>query len=287
MVVLEAMLESVWRCFGEQIPNTDITCGLTEAETLARARRQAQQNPNKGVPNMSSSSTNLDKSIIRSNKRKADIFRTKASQEEEKPSKPMPYHGILCFANPIQSDGEDQDLQQQQDNHDGDETITSTLYFESKYEHVVQSRPPMPLYREYLVPVNESHDDEVSRIVQNGTHKSIHMLMDGDNIQSRWYQEHVCKSTSQEKDEVDLEDFLSSQDDQDHEESPVTSSTSRLDVISDWVGLTEKKQKVCVGKGQPPGLKLLSNSSVSTAALTDVGTSCSMVSVPPHNSSPF
>lgn len=286
MVIVEALFESIWRCFGEQIPNTDVTCGLTEAETLARARKQAQQNSNKRVPSMSSSSTNLDKSIIRSNKRKADIFRSKAVPEEERPSKPMPYHGILCFANPIQSDGEEYDFQQQhEDIHDGDDTVTSTIYFDAKYEHVVQSRPPMPLYMEYSVPVSESHDDEISKIVQQGTHKSIHMFMDGDNIQSRWYQDHVCKTPSRDNEEGDAECFSSSQDDQ--EEQPFSLPASRLEVISDWVGLSEKKQRISsMDRGPPPGLKLLSNSSVSTAALTDVGPSCSMVSVTRQNSTP-
>uniref|UniRef100_A0A7S2W4B2 Uncharacterized protein n=1 Tax=Eucampia antarctica TaxID=49252 RepID=A0A7S2W4B2_9STRA len=281
MVVVEAMLESLWRCFGEPYPNNDSTCGLTEAETLARARRQAQQNQNKPLPRkLSSSSASLDKSRIRSNKRKADIFRTKVVPEEERPPRPMPYHGILCFANPIQSDGQEQEQQQQQDHHDGDETVTSTIYFDAKYKDVVQSRPPMPLYMEYSVPVTEEDDDEIAKIVQNGTHKSIHMFMDGENIQSRWYQEHICKTPSQDKQEEDVECSSASQE---LEQSPLV-TTSRLEVISDWVGLGDKKRRMTVEKVQPPGLKLLSNSSVSTAALTAVGSSRSMISLTRQNS---
>ncbi len=32
-----------------------------------------------------------------------------------------------------------------------EETISSTLYFDHKYSHVVQTRPPMPLFREDML----------------------------------------------------------------------------------------------------------------------------------------
>ena len=46
-----------------------------------------------------------------------------------------------------------------------EETITSTLYFDQKYSHVVQTRPPMPLFQENMLS-SESRTDELTNIFQ-------------------------------------------------------------------------------------------------------------------------
>ena len=47
-----------------------------------------------------------------------------------------------------------------------EETITSASYFESKYSHVVQTTPPMPLFDENRILVSESRDEEILRLVE-------------------------------------------------------------------------------------------------------------------------
>ena len=46
-----------------------------------------------------------------------------------------------------------------------EETITSTLYFDQKYSHIVQTRPPMPLFQENMLS-SESRTDELTNIFQ-------------------------------------------------------------------------------------------------------------------------
>ncbi|KAL7468582.1 hypothetical protein ACHAXS_008807 [Conticribra weissflogii] len=47
-----------------------------------------------------------------------------------------------------------------------DETITSTLYFDQKYAHVVQTRPPMPLFPSQIIQCSESKTDELTRMIE-------------------------------------------------------------------------------------------------------------------------
>lgn len=267
MVVVETILESMWRCFGEPYPTSNSGNGLTEAETLALARKEAQQKNSQKLI----SSSSLDRSRNRSNKRKADIFRTKPSVEDDRPRKPMPYHGFLCFANPIQSEEGNAQVEDQ----DGDETVASTIYFDAKYEHIIQTKPPMPLYMEYSVPVSEERNNEIAQIVENGTHKSIHMFMDGENIQSKWYEQNVCKTLSQEESDSTASSAT-------HDQKP--QGETNLEVLSNWGQFEGKKKGGSYDTSDPPGLRLLTNSSVSTAAMTDLSVSKSMISIRRQNS---
>mmetsp|Transcript_7087 Transcript_7087/g.15629 ORF Transcript_7087/g.15629 Transcript_7087/m.15629 type:complete len:467 (-) Transcript_7087:355-1755(-) len=47
-----------------------------------------------------------------------------------------------------------------------DDTITSTLYFDQKYSHVVETRPPMPLFHSQMIPCSESKSDELTKIIK-------------------------------------------------------------------------------------------------------------------------
>ncbi len=51
---------------------------------------------------------------------------------------------------------------------DGEETITSTIYFDAKYEHIVEKRPPMPLYRDQALRLGEGDNDEIVKIFESG-----------------------------------------------------------------------------------------------------------------------
>lgn len=47
-----------------------------------------------------------------------------------------------------------------------DDTITSTLYFDQKYAHVIQTRPPMPLFASQAVPCENYKSDDLTRIIK-------------------------------------------------------------------------------------------------------------------------
>lgn len=90
----------------------------------------------------------------------------------------------LCFATPIRDTDEEPTTvavqQESNDNSDAntlntcEDTITSTLYFDSKYAHVVQSQPPMPLFNQFKV--DDRHEDELRRIVASDSHNSLKMI---------------------------------------------------------------------------------------------------------------
>ena len=51
-------------------------------------------------------------------------------------------------------------------NCEDEETITSASYFDQKYSHVVETNPPMPLFREQRVAVSEYEKDELVRMMK-------------------------------------------------------------------------------------------------------------------------
>lgn len=52
------------------------------------------------------------------------------------------------------------------DDYDEVETVNSTLYFESKYNHVIQTRPPMPLFHSQSIVVTPSKTDELAETIR-------------------------------------------------------------------------------------------------------------------------
>lgn len=46
-----------------------------------------------------------------------------------------------------------------------EETISSTLYFDQKYSHMIETRPPMPLFQEHMLSCTESDHDELSKMI--------------------------------------------------------------------------------------------------------------------------
>lgn len=85
----------------------------------------------------------------------------------------------LCFATPIRDDDDDDDAMPLNKPDDDstlntcEDTITSTLYFDEKYSHVVEKRPPMHLFPHFKVSAEENH---IRRIVATDSHNSLNLL---------------------------------------------------------------------------------------------------------------
>jgi hypothetical protein len=88
----------------------------------------------------------------------------------------------LCFATPVRGTEEEPDEQDLRsvDNSDtatlntnGEDTITSTLYFDSKYAHIQESRPPMPLFSQFKI---GQAKDEIRTIMATDSHSSLRMI---------------------------------------------------------------------------------------------------------------
>jgi hypothetical protein len=123
----------------------------------------------------------------------------------------------LCFATPIDEDNEENDLLhtdktvQSCDNtlntNTDDHTVTSTLYFDAKYEHVVENRPPMPLFETFRVPHTDNRN-ELVKIVETDSHNSLNMIQ---LLQDHHSQDVSSSSASPTKDfrflpEIRIED---------------------------------------------------------------------------------
>ncbi len=277
-----------------------------QAQTLSKAKLRASsssisRNRRTSVLSKSSSSlshkASLEKARTRSNKRKLDIFRN-----VEQPSAFSKFLGggsqvggftggaMLCFANPIfDSTDDDMRILRRRENIDDaaadEETITSTLYFDAKYEHIVEDRQPMPLYRDYLVVQNNS-SDEIMQMYQSGENKRIRSIYRGHpppppNVSST----SMVDATSSDE-ETDEED-----DHSEHDNLAKTffSEEDCNNVTFDMVGDTSpsscltipspptcgpRKKLVEHHSANMPDLKLLSRSSNSlTATLTPIGSS--------------
>ena len=230
---------------------------------------------------------------------------------------------MLCFANPI-FDSADNDLKLYRDDYTVDEeTIASTAYFDAKYEHVVENRSPTPLYPEFTVPNSESHDD-IIQIFNTGSHKTITNIYCSNNKPPP---PPIHKADTSMMDDTSSEE--SSSDDQlrqQHYSSvfgeksfqyfqeehfrdakrssmmsaacidampspPVCTSRHELEVIEDLNLEVIEDTDLFEADDLPPGLKLMSKSSNSTAALTPVCSSKSNVSLSPKQgrfrSAPF
>jgi hypothetical protein len=87
----------------------------------------------------------------------------------------------LCFATPVrgtEEEQEDNDVKSL-DNSDTntlntcEDTITSTVYFENKYSHLVETRPPMPLFNQFKI---GNEKDEIRQIMETDSHSSLKMI---------------------------------------------------------------------------------------------------------------
>jgi hypothetical protein len=111
----------------------------------------------------------------------------------------------LCFATPVRDDDDDDDddavpLNDADDDstlNTCEDTITSTLYFDAKYSHLVEKRPPMPLFPHFKVSEEENH---IRRIVATDSHNSLNLLRLMNHHQSR--AQVQLEDTSSEEDET-------------------------------------------------------------------------------------
>lgn len=90
-------------------------------------------------------------------------------------------NAILCFARPILDEEEAHCLSLRRSSPSttttmaDDDTITSTLYFDAQYEHVVQNQAPVPLQPEFLVPL-DGEPDTILNIYLSGSHQTIQSI---------------------------------------------------------------------------------------------------------------
>jgi hypothetical protein len=106
----------------------------------------------------------------------------------------------LCFATPIRGTEEEQDDQDLRslDNSDtatlntnGEDTITSTLYFDSKYAHIQESRPPMPLFSQFKIGQDK---DEIQNIMASDSHSSLRMIKLMQQQQQQQLRDEIMKT---------------------------------------------------------------------------------------------
>mmetsp|Transcript_15518 Transcript_15518/g.29273 ORF Transcript_15518/g.29273 Transcript_15518/m.29273 type:complete len:379 (+) Transcript_15518:436-1572(+) len=254
----------------------------SHAALLAHARRKATSSSNrrsKSKPDGSSSASrrsSLEKARRKSYKRKQDIFRRMPEPDSTFSNFFMsttPFPQILCFANPIVDsvDGDSQ-LQRADDFTVDDETITSTLYFDARYEHLVENQQPIPLYQEFSIMKTES-DNDIMQMFYRQSNKSIQSVSFGDPPPPPEQTASVMDDTSSSEGSSDESDralfyqpkFLEDQLDDTPNASCMPSPTmcksrNELDVIEDLMKRGDA----------PPGLRLISRSSNSSTAITPV-----------------
>lgn len=108
--------------------------------------------------------------------------RTKSSAPKSDFSRLLNPSLALCFATPIRGTEEEQEEQDLKSldhsdtatlNTNGDDTITSTLYFDSKYAHIQETAPPMPLFSQFKI---GQAKDEIRTIMATDSHSSVRMI---------------------------------------------------------------------------------------------------------------
>eukprot|EP00559_Dactyliosolen_fragilissimus_P006927 CAMPEP_0184869976 /NCGR_PEP_ID=MMETSP0580-20130426/36046_1 /TAXON_ID=1118495 /ORGANISM="Dactyliosolen fragilissimus" /LENGTH=428 /DNA_ID=CAMNT_0027371829 /DNA_START=288 /DNA_END=1574 /DNA_ORIENTATION=+ len=314
----------------------DLSKALDKAALQSKPRRRSRVSKNTfSSSSPSSQHASLRRTEVKCKKRKSSIFRQREDEGSTQRSSAAAsiaslilgkrnanVSSILCFANPVYEEEEvnrinkirrtetigcDSDL-------DAD-TISSTIFFDSKYDNIIESKAPVPLFNEYLVPENCDKENAIREIFESGSHKSIKTiqchygrgnqgadaLSQGSNV-SPSYGISLYDGTSSDSFDSDVPDHTYNTTNRKRnnntsvrgQASPrSTGGSTRSDLmhtpergeyvsettpVSDWVftGSTDPTEA-----NNLPNLKLVSKSSVSTAALTPT---CSTVS---HASSPM
>lgn len=267
----------------------------SHAMFLAHARKKAAASNHRSKSKLASYSSSasrrssLEKARRKSYKRSLDIFRKPPERTSSFSDffNNAAFPQMLCFANPV-LDSEDDEKRHYDDYTVDDETITSTLYFDAKIEHLVENRQPTPLYREFSIMQVQGNAD-ILKIYHSKSHKTIPLLnceqpppppppLPGPTTS-------VMDDTSSDEESSDESDqapyfrptFLEVQPDDTPNAScipspPMCRSRNELDVIEDLMRPDDI----------PPGLKLISKSSNSSAALTPVCSSMSNNSQTPN-----
>ncbi|CAJ1963980.1 unnamed protein product [Cylindrotheca closterium] len=113
-----------------------------------------------------------------------DIFRMKAKEDASNSAQGFarlwnPYMA-LCFATPVRGASEEvaaaDETDMQSDTatlNTNEDTIASTVYFENKYSHLTETRPPMPLFNQFKI---GNEKDEIRNVMNSDSHSSVNMI---------------------------------------------------------------------------------------------------------------
>jgi len=189
--------------------------------------------------------------------RKNDIFRSKATP----PNPSLAYRILgtgtvaraLCFANPVFDSGNNNGIAKV-DTYGGntvntaEDTLTSTVCFEAKHSHLVEKRPPMPLFNRYKVECDAIKDDTLIGIVKSGSHQSVHML--------RAFQEHEQRNNGH------ITQILNNSSNSNSSKSKKSQSVYGLNDSE-----RTRKVKHREIEEQPPGMQAISENSSSASTI--------------------
>lgn len=143
----------------------------------------------------------------RPEKARDEIFRSKDLPPEPRSAQSIqtPFSRLLhpslamCFATPIRGTEEEADETRSVDNSDAgtlntcEDTITSTVYYESKLAHMTETRPPMPLFNQFKV----GQKDEIRTVMTKDSHSSVNMIRMLQQQQKATPQDGLPKSKTQ------------------------------------------------------------------------------------------
>lgn len=175
-MVVDVIFDSLCRCFGapSEAPGDDTIVANSK-------------DPKRRSVNFDAKTVSQVKLASRPKKRKStaptEIFRTRGFAERPAPA-PAPLRfpfSALCFATPIDEEEEENEILRMESDdcntlNTCEDTVTSTVAFERKYAHIVESRPPMPLFHQFKVTPTNEPDGELRRIVATDSHNSLKMI---------------------------------------------------------------------------------------------------------------
>jgi len=168
-------------------PDLEYARAVAEAKLAgANPTRRSPKPRSRSAPNKRKSPATKRDEIFRTRRFEPPNRNCTSTTTEQNPSNHLTrllsnHPGVanaLCFANPVRDD-EDDDLPLNQEPDDDstlntcEDTITSTVYFDAKYAHLVEKRPPMPLFSHFKVTEEEDH---IRRIVATDSHNSLNMI---------------------------------------------------------------------------------------------------------------
>lgn len=220
----------------------------------------------------------------RSSKAREEIFRSKHNPAANSSNNHVPTSFsrllnpsiALCFATPIRGTEEEQDdtdVKSVDNSETGtlntcEDTITSTVYFENKYSHLVETRPPMPLFHQFKIGQDK---DEIRNIMATDSHSSLKMIkmlqrqqMHQQQIQQQQVQ-HQYQQQLHQVDEPERENPVDSDDSStDSDADPASGSSNhrersrRPPLVNNRNGVDDQEME------EVPGVKAVSSSTDSS-----------------------
>lgn len=283
---------------------------IEEHDVLARARRQASVSTGRrrfksSGPISLLPSGSISKARTKSNKRKNDIFRT-VSESDSKTSGNISFASrllgdnsfatgaMLCFANPIVDEDEDSFTNREIIANEDDETITSTVIFDAKYEHIVEDQPPLALYSDFSVSPTMS----IAQIFKSGSHKSIKSIQYSQQIHTSTQNTSIANNQVNRGKKADKTISLySSSGDSTEDDDECQKLEEQREHYRTATAVADDEKETAIPSSKPEfslavnsseegqsSMKLATKSSLSTAALTPVCSSRSSTSA--HSLSP-